>query len=170
MYNDSQIKKGGLPIPRKKLSHTTNKHSNNDESPLKRVLFSSIIGATMTLGIGFVLLLIACLIATKAADPLSLITSLSMLALFPANFLGGFIAFKKNGGSPIACGCVTAAIWGVVSLILSLCLVNTPSAGYGLWQHVLLHSASAIFCILGALAGSYKPKKNIRKKQRFGRK
>jgi hypothetical protein len=69
----------------------------------------------------------------------------------------------------LACGAVTAAMWTVVSLILSLCLFSTPSADYELWQSLILHLASALFCVFGAFAGKYKPHKNPKKQRRFGR-
>ena len=166
MYN-GQIKKGGLPAQRKGFSPSSRTRSADDSPLIKTVLISSLLGIGIAAVAGILLLFIVCFIATSSEDPLSLITPLSLIALLPSNFLGGFVSSKRTGESPLACGIVTAAIWGIISLVLSLCLVGVQSSSYALWQSLLLHAISALFCVLGAFAGCYKPQ--IKKKRRFGR-
>ena len=166
MYNDRQIKRSGLPAHQKSLYPQSRSHKVEGTPLIKTLLLSSVIGVMISAVAGFILLCVICFIAVRADDPLTLVTPLSLLVLLPSNFLGGLISSKKTGEAPLACGIVTAAMWGAVSLVLSLCLVGVQSSNYALWQNILLHALSAIFCVLGAFAGSYKPR---RTKKRFGR-
>ena len=168
MYNN-RTNKSGLPAQRRITALSTQKRSGEEPPLLKRIINSSLIGIGVIALSGLLLLLTVCFIALSSSDPLHLIAPLSMLALFPSAFLGGFVCSKRVEGSPLACGAVTAAMWTVVSLILSLCLFNTPSADYELWQSIILHLSSILFCIFGAFAGKYKPRRNPRKQRRFGR-
>ncbi len=168
MYNDRQIKRGGLPVRRKSTALASKAHVEDDVPLIKTVLFSSLLGVAVNAVAGLILLSVVCFIAISGNDPLSLIAPLSLLALFPSNFLGGFVSAKRTGESPLACGIVTAAMWGVISLIVSVCMYNVQSSGYALWQGLMLHAVSVLFCILGAFAGNYKPRKDTRKKRRFG--
>ncbi len=166
MYN-RQIAKGGLPTPRRNTGLGARRSSRDEPSLLKKVLMSSLLGLAVNAGAGIVLVSVVCFIAYSSPDPLALIPPLSLLALLPANFFGGFISAKRCGESAIACGCITAAMWGALSLIGALCLWNISPSGYSLWQSLLLHAASFGFCLLGAAAGGIK-RAPSRKKRRFG--
>lgn len=167
MNNDRQIKKGGVPALKKSSSPPSRSRKAEDTPLIKTLLLSSLLGVGISAAAGLILLCVVCFIAIQGEDPLSLVTPLSLLVLLPSNFLGGLISSRKTGEAPLACGIVTAAIWGVISLVLSLCLVGLQSSNYALWQGILLHALSALFCILGAFAGNYKPKRT-HKKRRFG--
>ncbi len=162
MYNNRQ-----LPIPKRNSSLAVRKRADDDSPLLKKVIFSSLLGLGATVLSGILLVSLVTFIAYSSSDPLSLIPPLSLLALLPSNFLGGFISAKRCGESALACGCVTASMWGILSLIGALCLISAPSSSYALWQGILLHGSSLAFCILGALAGGIK-RKPSRKKRRFG--
>lgn len=167
MYSNRQTKRGGLPAQRKSVFLSSKGRAEDDSSLIKTVLFSSLLGVLIAAAAGFLLLCIVCFIAINGDDPLSLISPLSLLALLPSNFIGGLVSCKKTGESPLACGIVTAAMWGAISLILSLCLIGIQSSNYAMWQSLILHAVSALFCVLGAFAGNYKPRKT-HKKRRFG--
>lgn len=169
MYNERKNQKCVLPIQRKQGLPPSRSHAADEGSLLKRILLSSLVGVGVTAGTGILLLGIVCFIAISCEDPLSLIAPLSLLALLPSNFLGGLVASKKVGASPILCGIVTASMWLTVAFIFALCLYKIPSSSYALWQSLLLHASSALFCIFGAFAGRYKPQKSIKKNRRFGR-
>ena len=141
----------------------------DDHPPILRVFLSSLFGSLISLASGILLVTVTSLIAIFMPDPLSFIMPLALLSLLLASFSGGFAATKMMGGSAIVCGFMTAALWCALSLLLSLCLYNAPSSSYALWKALLLHGASALFSILGAFAGNYKPKRDPRKKRRFGR-
>lgn len=165
MYNKET--RGGLPTPRKH-THLGQKRRQNEDGPLfKRILSSSLRGLLVNAISGILLVSIVCMIAYSSTDPLSMIPPMALLALLPSNFLGGFVSSKKCGESPIACGITTAAMWGAVSLLGSLCLYSIAPSGYELWQSLLLHALSLAFCILGAMAGGVK-RIPSRKKRRFG--
>ena len=169
MYNERKNQRSAMPIPHKRSLPSQRVAPTDEDSPVKRIVCSSLIGVGVIAGCGLLLLSIVCFIALSCEDPLSMIAPLSLLALLPSNFLGGLVASKKSGSSPLACGAVTAAIWLTAAFIFSLCLFKIPSSSYALWQSILLHAASALFCIFGSFAGRYKPQKNIKKKKRFGR-
>ena len=163
MYNDRLAKKSVLPIPKRQLT----RRSAAEDKPLwKRILFSSLWGLLANFVSGLILITITCVVAYSSPDPLSLIPALSLLALLPSNFLGGLVAVKRCGDSKIACGITVAAMWGVLSLLGSLCLSSISSSGYELWQGLLLHATSLAFCLLGAVAGGIK-RPPSRKKRRF---
>ena len=166
MYN-RQKSHGGLPTPRRNTGLGARRSSREEPPLFKKVLHSSLWGLAVNAASGIALVSIVCLIAYSSPDPLDLIPPLSLLALLPSNFLGGFISAKRCGESAIACGCITAAMWGALSLIGAICLWSVSPSGYALWQSLLLHAASFAFCLLGAAAGGIK-RSPSRKKRRFG--
>lgn len=169
MYNDDHRKTSGLPAQRHSPSFAM-KVRDEDGAPLiKKVLISSLIGLGVNLGCGIILVTVSAAIALFYSDPLSLMMPLSLLSLLVSNFWGGFSSSKNSKEAPLACGLVCAAMWGLLTLIVSLALFFAPSSGYTLWQSLLLHAISAVFSLLGALCGSYKPKKNPQKHRRFGK-
>ena len=164
MYNKGTA--GSLPAPRR---HTNlgKARRNAEERPLyKRIISSSLWGLLTNVLSGVLLVSIVCFIAYSSPDPLSMIPPMAILALLPSNFLGGFVASKKCGESPIACGIATAAMWGVVSFFGAICLYAISPSGYALWQSLLLHALSLAFCLLGAMAGGVK-RIPSRRKRRF---
>ncbi len=166
MYNNRKRNLGGLPVLKKSSSLVAGSHNDN-EPPFKRILISSLLGVAINIIAGLILLTVACLIAYSSEDPLSLVPYVALAALLPSNFLGGFFSSKKTSEAPFACGIVTAAAWTLFSFSASLCLFALSSSNYQLWQTLLLHCSSALFCILGALAGGIK-RKPSHKKKRFG--
>jgi len=167
MYNKHQGGAGGLPIPHRSVGLSARRKAQDDTPLFKKILMSSLIGLLVNALSGVILVSAVCLIAYWSSDPLSLIPPLSLLALLPSNFLGGFISAKKCGDAAMACGCVTAAMWGVLSLIGALCLYSLPSSDWAVWHNILLHAASLSFCLLGAATGGIK-RIPSRKKRRFG--
>ena len=168
MYNDRKRGKSGLPAQKRQAIVARRQYSSEDEPIVKSVLSSALLGVLVSAISGGLLLTLLCFVALKSEDPLSLISPLSLLALLPANFLGGLISSKKADRSPMACGAICAAMWLLLSLAAAVCLPY-PSSNHALWQSVLLHLASVLFCILGAFAGTYKPRRDTRKKRRFGK-
>lgn len=169
MYNDRHIKKSGLPVARHSSAIAQRARVNEDSPFIKKVLISSLIGLGVNVGAGLLLVTISCIIAIFMNDPLSLIMPLALLSLLVSNFFGGFTSSKIAKDAPFICGLITAGAWCVLSLLVSLCLWFAPASGYALWQSLLLHAISAVFSVLGALTGSYKPKKNPKRHRRFGR-
>ncbi len=167
MYNDRHKGKSGLPAQKRQMGMAQRTRVNEETPIIRTVLLSSLLGMLVSVISGGILLTILCFVALGSEDPLSLIAPLSLLALLPSNFLGGFISTKKADCSPLACGAICAAMWMLLSLVVALCLPY-PSSNYALWQSILLHCASVLFCVLGAFAGGYKPRRDTRKKHRFG--
>ena len=168
MYNDRHRGKSGLPAQKRQMGMAQRTHASEETPIVKTVLLSSLFGVLASVLSGGILLTILCFVALGSDDPLSMIAPLSLLALFPSNFLGGFISTKKADCSPLACGAICAAMWMLLSLVVALCLPY-PSSDHALWQSIILHAASVLFCVLGAFAGGYKPRRDTRKKRRFGK-
>ena len=168
MYNDRKRGKSGLPSQHIKTSVAQRKHVSEETPIIKRVMLSSLFGVVVSAVSGAILLILLCILALSTDDPLSMIPPFALLALLPSNFLGGLVSSKRSDSSPIASGAITAAMWLLFSLIVALCLPH-PSSEYTLWQSIVLHMSSTLFCILGAFAGNYKPKRDTRKNRRFGR-
>lgn len=156
-----------MPIQKRSSGAPMRTRSGEDESVFRKAFFSSLFGLSINALSGIVLISVVCAVAYSSPDPLSLITPLSLLSLLPSNFLGGFASAKKCGEAAGVCGCMTGAMWGVISLIAALCTLSVEPSGYSLFQGILLHGASYAFCILGALAGGIK-RNPSRKKRRFG--
>ncbi len=167
MYNERKHRASALPAVKRRDMPVKRSKTENESPIINKIILSSLLGAGANALIGIILVSIVTLIAYRSPDPLSMIPTLALLALLPSNFLGGFIASKKCGEAPFVCGLVSGAIWGMAALIMSLCMYSSESSGYSLWQGLLLHSASVLFCVLGALTGGIKrrPSKN---KHRFG--
>lgn len=169
MYNDSHIRKSGLPVARHNSALARRAKTEEDSPLIKKVLISSMIGLGVNVGAGLLLVTVSCIIAIFMSDPLYLIMPLSLFSLLVSNFFGGFTSSKIAKEAPLICGLVTAAAWCILTLLVSITLWFAPSSGYVFWQSLLLHAISAVFSVLGALTGSYKPKRNPKKHRRFGK-
>ena len=167
MYNDRHRGKSGLPAQKRQVGMAQRTRANEEAPIIKTVLLSSLLGVTVSVVSGGILLTLLCFFALGTQDPLSMIAPMALLALLPSNFAGGLVSAKRASCSPMACGALTAAMWMLLSLVVAICLPY-PASNYALWQSILLHAASALFCVLGAFAGNYKPRKDTRKKRRFG--
>ncbi len=167
MYNERKKSSSALPVKRKSQLPTARTRQDDDEGSLKRLIFSSLAGLAVCSASGGMLITAVCVIAYMSSDPLAMISPFALLALLPSNFFGGLVSAKKFGSSSLVCGLSTAAFQCAASLILSLCMYSIAASGYTLWQGLLLHAASALFCVLGALTGGIK-RNPSRKKRRFG--
>ena len=167
MYNNRKGKGAGLPSIRKSTA-LARKRSVNEETPLfKKIISSSLLGVGVNALSGIALVSLVCLFAYGSRDPLSLIPTAALLSLLPSNFLGGFVAARRCKEAAIACGITTTAMWGLLSILGAICLYTVAPSGYAVWQSLLLHAASLLFCLLGAAAGGVK-RNPTRKKRRFG--
>lgn len=139
-----------------------------EESPLfTTVLKCSLWGLLATFISGLVLISALSAAALASPDPLGLITPMSLIALFPSAFIGGFVTVKKVKDAPMLCGIVCGGFATVCAMLFSIVLRGLESSGFELWQSLLLHALVIIFSVLGALAGNVKRVK--RGKRRFGR-
>ncbi len=167
MYNDRKRGSAALPIQRRSTSPVSRAHREEDTPILKKVILCSLSGVGVSLAAGILLVTAASFFASVGSDPLSLIPTLALASLLPANFLGGLVSSKRCACAALACGAMTSGMWCAASLILAMCCYSAPPSGYELWQGLLLHGSSVLFCMLGALAGGIK-RKPSHKKRRFG--
>ena len=142
---------------------------SSDESPLfTAVLKASVWGILATFVSGLILISALSAVALANPDPSGLITPLSLLALFPSFFIGGFVTVKRVKDAPALCGVICGGFSAVCAMLIAMVLKVLTSSGFELWQSLLLHAAAVIFSVLGALAGNVK-RVAKRKKRRFGR-
>ena len=139
----------------------------NDSPMLSTILRGSVFGLIFFAIAALLLLTAVTAVAYANTDPDKLIAPLSLVALLPAMFTGGFITAKKVGAYPLLCGIVCGALITLFTIALSLAMSGAASSGYTLGQSALLHGLAVAFSILGAFAGNYKRKPNPRKR-RFG--
>ena len=117
------IKRTGVPAVRRGASLPVSAYENDDAPLLACVLKNSLLGLAATAISGLILISATCALAYSSADPSSLIAPLSLLALLPSNFLGGFVTAKKTHRSPLACGLVCGAVTTLVMILFSLLLL-----------------------------------------------
>ena len=162
----SRQSSGSFPVMHRSNFPAT--RSQDDDSPFfATVLRGSAFGLLFFILTGLLLLTAVSLVAYSTHDPNSLISPLSLAALLPAMFAGGFVTTKKVGSSPALCGFVCGTLITLSTIAASLALHVLSSSGYSLWQSALLHGIAIVFCLLGSFAGNYKTKPNP-KKRRFG--
>ena len=167
MYNNRQGRGAGLPSVRRNTG-LMRKRSVNEEPPLfKKIITCSLLGVGVNALSGILLVSLVCFFAYRSTDPLSLIPSMALLSLLPSNFLGGFVVSRRCKDAAIACGITTTAMWGVLSFLGAICLYTVAPSGYAIWQSLILHAISLLFCLLGAAAGGVK-RNSSRRKRRFG--
>ena len=160
--------RGGVPALHR-AAHPSIRRSETEDTPLIAIILkNSALGTLATSTSGLILITLSALIAYSNPDPDSLILPLALLSLLPSCFIGGLIAFRLTGSSPVLCGLMCGAITTLLMLLFSIVLYTAPSSDYSFWQSLLLHVASVGFCILGALTGNAKPKMK-KGKRRFGK-
>ncbi len=119
----------------------------------------------ITLAIGAGAILLMSLAAYFYPDPDRIILPLGYLAAALTAFLGGVVAKKRTGGAPALCGLVNGMLLMGVMILLSFFFLP-HSHGYSALVSSLLHTALLILSVLGACAGSQKPKAPTTRRRR----
>ena len=139
--------------------------AKSERSLFSRVLVGATWGLCGTAALGILLISIFAAIACSNPDPMAIVPYLSLGALMPGMFLGGFICNKIAKGTPILCGSVSGALSTVVFLLISLIFKNIQSADSSLLGDIIVHASAILFSILGAYTGNMKSRNP---KRRFG--
>ena len=135
---------GGMPILHRSVALVP--RTQDEQTPVfVRVLRNSVAGLLSFLIVGVILISAMTAVAYANADPDAFIMPLSLAALLPSMFAGGFICAKRTGEAPLLCGIVCGGIVTLVTMLAALILRNTSSSGYELWQECLLHGAAILF-------------------------
>lgn len=103
--------------------------------------------------------------AFSSADPDALVTSISLGVMFLSALIGGLFAFRSLRRAPFVCGLLCGLCLLLASAFLGLFL---PDALGDTWPTALrwgLRGGMLGFSVLGAVMGSYAPKKKKRKKR-----
>ena len=161
-------KRGAFPIPARERSLSQISKNDEDSPILLSALKGSLLGLGVSMATGILLTAIMAAIAYANPDPSYLIAPLSLLALMPSMFVGGFVSSKRVGEAPLLCGVLCGGSITIVTILLSIALWGLPSSGYAFWQSAALRTAAVGFSILGAFAGNIKRKPKVGKR-RFGR-
>ena len=147
----------GVVPARNNLPGTTT-HANVEDSLPALVLKNSLFGMLVSILTGLLLVTAMTAFAHANPNPTSLLSPLSLAALLPAMFAGGFLCVKRTGDAPLLCGIVCGGMMTLLTMLLSLILRGLPSSAYSFWQSALLHALAILFCVLGAFAGNVKRK------------
>ena len=139
--------------------------ASNDRSLISRLIRGSAWALATTLGSGIALISILSLVAYSAPDPSVLIPFLSVGALMPCMFAGGFVCAKKVKESAMLCGSVSGAVTVIVFLIISLLQRGIQPSGISGIGSLIIHASALIFSVLGSYAGNIKRRSH---KRRFG--
>ncbi len=107
---------------------------------------------------GAILITAATLFAYAQPDPNFWVAPLSLVALLVAGFTAGFCTSKQVGEAPLLCGVICGAMVTFGMLLLTWMLGFLETAGFVLWQEMVLHGGCVVFCVLGAFAGGMKRK------------
>ena len=103
--------------------------------------------------------------AFSSADPDALVTPISLGVMFLSALIGGLFAFRSLRRAPFVCGLLCGLCLLLASAFLGLFL---PDALGGTWPTALrwgLRGGMLGFSVLGAVMGSYAPKRKRRKKR-----
>ena len=166
MFKDK--KRGNFPVAAQNRAMVRQKDAKDESSPRFALIKAILWGMGAATASGLILVTLATVLAYALPDPSAYVSPLALVALMPSMFIGGFVAEKKVGSSPLLCGILTGGSLTLFSMLLCLVMRALPSSHYQLWQSAALHFAAVAFSVLGAFAGSVK-RKPKRGKRRFGR-
>lgn len=140
---------------------------SNTESELSfsSVFSASVKGAGISLGLLAILSALLCFVAYLTDDPTSLVSPLSLLALYICSFFSGFISLRSCGHSSLVCGLISGGIFMSFLIFLSFFFSSVLSSHYSFGVSLLLHALIVIFAIFGGYAGQKKPKRSHRPKR-----
>ncbi len=113
------------------------------------------------------LLLIAVALTYAQSDPSRFATPASLVTLYLAVSLTGFLAARASD-SPVLAGGICGAVWLVLVLLLSLIAGGDGGCGFGTLGTLLARASIPIASVLGALIGKKRTKRasSHRKKRR----
>ena len=154
-------------VPSRASSLPSRSGEREDTPLLSDILRHSAIGLLAMLISGMLLLTGLTALAYANPDPGALIAPLSLVALLPSAFAGGFVTIKRVGEAPLLCGIVCGGMGTIALMLAALILRDLPSSDFLFWQSAVLHAFAVLFSVLGALAGNVK-KRAKAGKRRFG--
>lgn len=125
-------------------------------------LVSSFWGACASVAAAIILWFAASLAAYSCDDPNSLIPILSLVAVYLASAVGGFVSAKMNGKSGALGGAVSGIMFIFILLLVSVFLRGSFSSGNGALTALVLRGAALVASTFGGLVGSYKKPKRRR--------
>ncbi len=125
-------------------------------------LVSSFFGVCASSVAAIILWFAASLAAYSCDDPNSLIPILSLVAVYLASAVGGFVSAKVNGKSGALVGAVSGIMFVLILLLISVFLRGSYSSQSGALTALVLRGASILASAFGGLVGSYKKPKRRR--------
>jgi putative membrane protein (TIGR04086 family) len=152
------------PSTAKMPTHTANR-PNENKSAFALWSKATARGCLIALAATAVLSAVAAGIAYATADPDALVMPLALCVLALCPLIGGLVTYRSRRASPLLCGAFTGLGLLFVYFVFS-CLL--PDALRGAWPSGIrwgLRGGVMAFSLLGAILGSYAPKKR-RKKRR----
>ena len=122
-------------------------------------------GVLLSLILLVVLCTIGAIVAFSTADPDAITAPLALGAMLLSPLAGGVITYRRHRTSPLLCGLLCGLGLLIVTGLAGLLWQDTqPNA----WSSLLrwgLRGGMVAFCILGAVMGSYAPRKRRRRRR-----
>ncbi len=135
----------------------------DNESGAKRLLLSSLLGATVAAVGSLILILLSALILSFTKDPASIISPLAKAILYITAVIGGYIAKLK--GEKIASPIISGALMTMLILLISM-LTKKDSAASPIGTAVAYLIVFLAFIAGGLLHTLITSKRSTRKRKR----
>lgn len=152
--NAKQNRRGTDPFRQAARRDTEAGESHN----WKRVFMSGLFSLPITVAIGAVLLLVTAVIAYSNSDPEALLAPLALSALVLTAVLGGFVASRRCGHSPIVCGSIGGVLFAFLLFVISLGFSDetrsTLTLGLTGGVNFFVHVGVVVLEIIGAVLGN----------------
>lgn len=103
--------------------------------------------------------------AFSSADPDALVAPISLGVMFLSSLIGGLVTFRSQRHAPLLCGLLCGLCLVLASGFLGLFLPDSLRGGWPAALRWGLRGGMLGFSVLGAVIGSYAPKKKRRKKR-----
>ena len=146
---------GHLPPKRKQPQRRVSDESQ--DIPLTGAFGSALFALPCMVVMGFLLLMIATLVAYRSQDPSALRLPLCLTAQGLTCVLGGLIAARRGGGHPLLSGLLCGLFWTLLLFITSLFWSNSQKSLLSLGLAPLLqwgiHGGMVLLSLLGARIG-----------------
>lgn len=146
----------------KKSSTKKNKGRRNGNtlpsSPSAEMLKASVRAVVLALSAAFIFMLAGALIAFSGDDPTSSIQIIALVALYASALLSGFLSSKLGGRGVFLGGSVSAFIFVMLVLLVSL-FIGKGASPFSPGQRAIIFLMIIPAVYLGALLGTYKRKK-----------
>lgn len=112
-----------------------------------------------------VLCTVGAVVAFSTADPDAIVTPLALGAMLLSPLSGGLITYRRHRNSPLLCGLLCGLGLLIVTTLAGFLWRDAQPNTWGSLLRWGLRGGIVAFCILGAVIGSYAPRKRRRRRR-----